>query len=144
MQSKLLAIGRDEVRYHESLVDDAEVIVVGFGTAGRVAQTAVRQARAEGLRAGLFRPISLYPFPSERLATLAATGKREFLVVEMNAGQMVEDVRLAIEGRAPVAFYGRMGGVVPLPDEVLDQVKRLLKIKLNGKSQAPSAVAVSL
>jgi 2-oxoglutarate ferredoxin oxidoreductase subunit alpha len=144
MQSKLLAIGRDEVRYHESLVDDAEVIVVGFGTAGRVAQTAVRQARAEGLRAGLFRPISLYPFPSERLAALAATGKREFLVVEMNAGQMVEDVRLAIEGRAPVAFYGRMGGVVPLPDEVLDQVKRLLKIKLNGKSQAPSAVAVSL
>ncbi|MEK7278869.1 MAG: transketolase C-terminal domain-containing protein, partial [Chloroflexota bacterium] len=117
-------IRQNEVRYHEYLIEDADVVVAGFGTAGRVAQTAVKQARARGIRAGLFRPISLYPFPEKRLAELAETA-RIFLVVEMNAGQMVEDVRLAVNGRAPVKFYGRMGGVVPLPDEVLEAIEKL-------------------
>ncbi len=124
LQNKLAMIRQNEVRYHEFLVEDAEVVVAGFGTAGRVAQTAVKQARARGMRAGLFRPISLYPFPEKRLAEIAEK-VRGFLVVEMNAGQMVEDVRLAVNGRAPVKFYGRMGGVVPLPDEVLEAIEKI-------------------
>jgi len=124
LQNKLAMIRQNEVRYHEFLVEDAEVVVAGFGTAGRVAQTAVKQARARGLRAGLFRPISLYPFPEKRLAEIAEK-VRGLLVVEMNAGQMVEDVRLAVNGRVPVKFYGRMGGVVPLPDEVLEAIEKI-------------------
>jgi 2-oxoglutarate ferredoxin oxidoreductase subunit alpha len=124
LQAKLAVIRQHEVRFHSYALDDAETVVVAFGTAGRVAQTAVKQARAQGLKVGLFRPISLYPFPAEQLARLAET-TRQFLVVEMNAGQMVEDVRLAVNGQAPVKFYGRMGGVVPLPDEVLDEIRKL-------------------
>ena len=126
LQAKLSAIRENEVRYAEYEIEDAEQIVVGFGTAGRVAQTAVKQARAEGLRAGLFRPISLFPFPEQRLAELAGRA-RGFLVVEMNAGQMVEDVRLSVNGKAPVKFYGRMGGMVPLPDEVLEEIHKLAR-----------------
>jgi 2-oxoglutarate ferredoxin oxidoreductase subunit alpha len=128
LQAKLEAIRASEVRYAEHQIEDAECIVVGFGTSGRVAQTAVKQARGEGLRVGLFRPISLFPFPEQRLAELARQA-RSFLVVEMNAGQMIEDVRLAISGHGPngttppVKFYGRMGGAVPLPDEVLEQIR---------------------
>jgi 2-oxoglutarate ferredoxin oxidoreductase subunit alpha len=124
LQEKFALIRREQVRYQEVLTEDAEIVVVAFGTSGRVAQTAVKQARAQGIRAGLLRPISLWPFPEQRLAELARQA-RQFLVVEMNAGQMVEDVRLAVAGRAPVSFYGRMGGVVPLPDEVLAELQRL-------------------
>ncbi|MBI5830093.1 MAG: 3-methyl-2-oxobutanoate dehydrogenase subunit VorB [Chloroflexi bacterium] len=124
LQAQLDVIRRHEVRYYEYETVDAEYVVVAFGTAGRVAQTAVKQARALGLPVGLFRPISLFPFPEERLAELAQQA-RGFLVVEMNAGQMVEDVRLAVNGKAPVRFYGRMGGVVPLPDEVLTSIRHM-------------------
>jgi 2-oxoglutarate ferredoxin oxidoreductase subunit alpha len=124
LQAKLGTIQENEVRYHEYHLDDAEIVVMGFGTAGRVAQTAVKQARIEGARVGLFRPISLCPFPEARLRELAEQAA-VFLVVEMNAGQMVEDVRRIVAGRAPVEFYGRMGGVVPLPDEVLNEILRL-------------------
>jgi 2-oxoglutarate ferredoxin oxidoreductase subunit alpha len=124
LQAKLETIRQREVRYHEYMTEGADYIVVGFGTAGRVAQTAVKQARAQGLRAGLLRPISLYPFPENRLSELADDA-RGFLVVEMNAGQMLEDVRLAVGGQVPVRFYGRMGGVVPLPDEVLGAIREL-------------------
>ncbi len=123
LQARYAAVRQAEVRYHEYEVDDAEIVVVGFGTAGRVAQTAVKQARAEGLRVGLHRPISLFPFPEQRLAELAGRARR-LLVVEMNAGQMVEDVRLAAAG-TPVSFYGRMGGIVPLPDEVLREIRKI-------------------
>ena len=132
LQAKLALIRENEVRYAEYQIEDAEYIVVGFGTSGRVAQTAVKQARAEGLRVGLFRPISLFPFPEKRLAELAKQA-RSFLVVEMNAGQMIEDVRLAVSGQGPggstppVKFYGRMGGVVPLPDEVLEALRGTMK-----------------
>jgi 2-oxoglutarate ferredoxin oxidoreductase subunit alpha len=98
--------------------------VVAFGTAGRVAQSAVKQARQAGIPVGLLRPISLFPFPKARVSTLADQVEA-ILVVEMNGGQMVDDVRLAVEGRVPVSFYGRMGGVVPLPDEVLEQIQLL-------------------
>lgn len=123
-QKKLDLIRQNEIRYHEYCVDDADFIVVGFGTAGRVAQTAVRQARARGLPVGLFRPISLFPYPEERLIELSKRA-RGFLVVEMNAGQMLQDVQRLVAGRAPVEFYGRMGGTVPLPDEVLEQIIRI-------------------
>ncbi len=115
-------IEANELRYKETGLEDAEMAVVAFGTAGRIAQSAIRQARAEGLKVGLLRPISLYPFPSEAIARVAKKVKR-ILVVEMNGGQMVEDVRLAISGDVPVDFYGRMGGVVPLPDQVYEQIR---------------------
>ena len=124
IQAKIQAIRENEVRYHEYQLEGAEHIVVGFGTAGRVAQTAVKQARAQGIKVGLFRPISLFPFPEQRLAELAEHA-RGFLVVEMNAGQMIEDVRLAVGKQVPVRFYGRMGGVVPLPDEVVEEIRRM-------------------
>ena len=125
VQAKLAAIGAAEVRYTEDGADDAEVLVIGFGTAGRVAQSAVRAARARGHSVRLHRPISLVPFPTNRIRALA-TSCRAILVVEMNAGQMVEDVRLAVEGRVPVEFYGRMGGVIPLPEEIEERIDALM------------------
>jgi 2-oxoglutarate ferredoxin oxidoreductase subunit alpha len=127
LQGKLKDIQKNELRYTEYQTADADYLVVGFGTAGRVAQTAVKQARAAGLPVGLFRPISLYPFPEQRLRTLAHQ-VCAMLVVEMNAGQMLQDVRLAANGLVPVEFYGRMGGMVPFPDEVLEAVQRLVKV----------------
>ena len=124
LQDKLQLIRQAEVRYTEYETRDADYLVVGFGTAGRVAQTAVKQARAHGVRVGLFRPISLFPFPEKRLEELSRQ-VRAMLVVEMNAGQMVQDVRLAVNGRVPVEFYGRMGGIVPFPDEVYEAIQRL-------------------
>jgi 2-oxoglutarate ferredoxin oxidoreductase subunit alpha len=117
-------IEANEIRYKEYFIEDADYVVVGFGTAGRVALSAVRAARAAGISVGLFRPISLSPYPYARLEDLAAKSKG-ILVVEMNAGQMLRDVQLAVKGRTPVEFYGRLGGVVPFPDEVLDEIHRL-------------------
>jgi 2-oxoglutarate ferredoxin oxidoreductase subunit alpha len=124
LQRKLVQIRANEVRYTEYLMDDAAYFVSGFGTAGRVALTAVKQARAEGIPVGLLRPISLYPFPDEAIARRAGQAQG-VLVVEMNAGQMLDDVRLAVEGRCPVRFYGRMGGMIPMPDEVLGQIREM-------------------
>lgn len=121
---KYKQIEMNEVQYRELETDDAEILIVAFGTAGRIAQSAINIARKAGSKVGLFRPISLYPFPYDRLTELTKNVKK-ILVVEMNAGQMIEDVRLAVEGRVPVEFYGRMGGVVPLPDEVLDEINKL-------------------
>lgn len=122
-------IQKNEVRYKEYHLDDAEVVVIGFGTAGRVALSAVRAARAEGLKVGLFRPISVSPFPYAPLDELAGRA-RAFLVVEMNMGQMLNDVQLAVKGRVPVEFYGRPGGMVPFPDEILDEIRRVATTKL--------------
>lgn len=127
LQAKLNQIEKaGEVRYESVDLDDAEVVVVGFGTAARVAQTAIKRLRAEGLRVGLFRPITLWPFPQNELANLAerVPSLRSFLVVEMNAGQMVHDVREAVGRRLPVEFYGRMGGVIPLPEEIEAEIRR--------------------
>ncbi|MGI6740926.1 MAG: 3-methyl-2-oxobutanoate dehydrogenase subunit VorB [Brevefilum sp.] len=117
-------IEQNEVRYKGYFLDDAEYVVVGFGTAGRVALSAVRAARENGIKVGLLRPITVAPFPNEILDTLAEKVKA-FLVVEMNSGQMLEDVKLVVSGRKPVEFYGRMGGVVPFPDEVLEEIELL-------------------
>lgn len=117
-------IRAEEVRFKEYYLDDAEFVVVGFGTAGRVALSAVRAARAEGIKVGLFRPITLSPFPEDELKEIAAVAEA-MLVVEMNAGQMLNDVKLAVEGFVPVEFYGRLGGVMPFPDEVLGEIRRI-------------------
>lgn len=124
LMEKYRQIERDEIRYREWMLDDAQMAIVAFGTAGRIAQSAVSAAREEGIRVGLLRPISLYPFPYERVREVADQVKA-MLVVEMNAGQMLDDVRLGVEGRVPISFYGRLGGVVPLPDEVLAEIRKL-------------------
>ncbi len=105
----------------EFLCDDADIIVVAFGAAARIARNAVRAAREQGIKAGLFRPVTLWPFPVDALEKTVGHVKG-YLTVEMNMGQMVEDVRLVVAGRAPVEFYGRTGGVIPTPDEVLDAI----------------------
>ena len=117
-------IEANEIRYREYYLDDAEIVIVGFGTAGRVCMSAVRSARAEGIPVGLFRPVSLRPFPFKPLEAMSKRS-RTFLVVEMNTGQMIDDVRLACAGRVPIEFYGRLGGVVPFPDEILDEIRRI-------------------
>lgn len=116
------AIHKAEVRFAESFTDDADIVVVAFGSAARIVQTAVKEARARGISVGMFRPISLYPFPTAPLAELAERVNR-FLVVELNAGQMLEDVRLAVGSDVSVKFFGKMGGLVPMPDEVLAQIE---------------------
>jgi 2-oxoglutarate ferredoxin oxidoreductase subunit alpha len=123
LQAKFRAITRNEVRWEGERLDDAEIVVVGYGVAARVARTAIARARDSGLRAGLFRPISLWPFPSAALAE-AASRARAVLVVELSAGQLIEDVRLAVEGRVPVFLDGRTGGMVPSPSEVLEKLRR--------------------
>jgi 2-oxoglutarate ferredoxin oxidoreductase subunit alpha len=116
----------NELRYKEYFLEDAEIIVVGFGTAGRVALSAVRAAREQGIKVGLFRPVTVSPYPYQRVSELAEQAN-SLLVVEMNAGQMLEDVRLAVNGRTPIEFYGRLGGVIPFPDEILSEIQRLAK-----------------
>ena len=104
--------------------DDADIIVVAFGASSRIARTAVRYAREEGIKVGLFRPITLWPFPVDALSATCEHAKA-YLSVEMNMGQMVDDVRLVVNGRAPVDFYGRTGGVIPTPSEVLDKIRSM-------------------
>lgn len=118
----------NEIRFKEYYLEDADIAVIGFGTAGRISLSAVRAARGEGIKAGLFRPISLSPFPYEQVEALAAKVK-SMLVVEMNAGQMLDDILRAVKGRIPVEFYGRMGGMVPFPDEVLEELHRMAKFE---------------
>jgi len=132
LQATLRDINEHEQRWTEFMTDDAQLIVVGFGTAGRIAQSAVQQARRAGLKVGLFRPITLWPFPEERLSALADQASA-FLVVEMNAGQMLNDVRLAAGGQVPVMFYGRTGGVVPVPEEIYEAILSADQ-KLNGRA----------
>jgi 2-oxoglutarate/2-oxoacid ferredoxin oxidoreductase subunit alpha len=117
-------IQHNEIRYKEYYLDDAEIVVVGYGTAGRIALSAVRSARAEGIPVGLLRPITLSPYPYAEVSELARKA-RAMLVVEMNSGQMLNDVRLAVAGQIPVEFYGRMGGIVPFPDEILNEIRRV-------------------
>ena len=124
LQAKLRVIETEEKRWEEVEASDAEFLLVAYGTVGRICKTVVREARDQGARIGLFRPITLWPFPLSRLGELARQ-VRAMLVVEMSAGQMLEDVKLAVQGRCPVEFYGRMGGVMPLPDEILEELRRV-------------------
>jgi 2-oxoglutarate ferredoxin oxidoreductase subunit alpha len=133
LQSKLRTIKlNNEVLSYEQDTEDAQIVIVAFGTAGRVAQTVVKQLRQNGIRAGLFRPITLWPFPETTLAKLAKR-VRGFLVVEMNAGQMVHDVREVVGTHIPVRFYGRMGGAIPMPNEIEMEVAALQEQITMGK-----------
>jgi pyruvate/2-oxoacid:ferredoxin oxidoreductase alpha subunit len=118
---------KKEVRVEEYRMEDAEHVVIGYGIVSRIIKSAVDQARSKGMKVGLLRPITLYPFPTARIRALSATVKN-ILVVELSMGQMVEDVRLAVEGRCPVSFYGRVGGNVPAADELLRQVLQLKEV----------------
>jgi 2-oxoglutarate ferredoxin oxidoreductase subunit alpha len=133
LQEKLKRIAENEVRWKEYHTEDADLLLVAFGTVGRICQTVVREARAKGIKAGLLRPVTLWPFPSARLAELAQQ-VRGMLVVEMNAGQMLDDVRLTAECHCPVRFYGRLGGIIPLPDEILPELEKL-DAELTGKEE---------
>ncbi len=126
LQEKYATICKHEVRYETVQTEDADYLLVAYGLVARVAHRAVELARAEGIRAGLIRPITVYPFPYAPIRALAER-VHAALVVEMNAGQMVEDVRLAVEGRVPVRFHGRMGGIVPSPEEVVKALGELVK-----------------
>jgi 2-oxoglutarate ferredoxin oxidoreductase subunit alpha len=127
LQAKFAAIVEREARWAGDRLDDAELVIVAYGTAARVARTAIERAREAGLTVGLFRPVSLWPFPSTALAELAERA-RGILVLELSAGQLVEDVRLAVEGRAPVVHHGRTGGMVPSPTEVVTALRHLYAI----------------
>ncbi len=125
LQQKYQTICDNEVRYEAHQCDDADYIIVAFGSAARIGEKAVELARAEGIRVGLFRPITLWPFPSKAIAALAE-GKKGVLVSEINAGQMIQDVRLATHGMLPVEHFGRLGGIVPDPEEIVDALKQQL------------------
>ena len=125
IQERIRVIRESEQRSLEWNTEDAQILVVGFGTAGRVAQSSVKMAREAGLPVGLFRPITLWPFPEKRLAEIVDGGIQAILVVEMNAGQMIDDVRLVVGHDVPVSHYGRLGGAVPLPDDVLHEIEKI-------------------
>ncbi len=126
LQAKYKVIEENEVRYETYNCDDAEVIVAAYGTTARIIRNVISMAEKEGIKVGLIRPITLWPFPNRAFEEFIDVPKA-FLSVEMSAGQMVEDVRLAVNGRKPVYFYGRMGGVVPTQQEILDKIKEILK-----------------
>lgn len=121
LQNKYRKIEEKEVRYEGLYEDSSDVILVAYGTSARICKSAVKIARQRGIKAGMIRPVTLWPFPKDVLKKVADR-IRLILVVEMSAGQMLDDVRLAVEGRCPVRFYGRMGGGIPAVDEILGQL----------------------
>jgi 2-oxoglutarate/2-oxoacid ferredoxin oxidoreductase subunit alpha len=125
LQAKYAKMEEQEVRYEEIMTEDAEYILVAYGSSARVCQKTVELAREKGIKAGLLRPITLFPYPKKPIEELSKRVKG-FLSVEMNAGQMIEDVRLAINGRVPAYHYGRYGGIVHSPEEVLEALEEKL------------------
>lgn len=117
-------IKKEEPRYKLFMEEDAEIMVVAYGATARVVQAAVKEARSEGIKVGCFRPITLWPFPQAKLKELAETTKA-FLTVEMSMGQMIDDVKLAIDCSRPVEFFGRTGGVIPEPAEILAKIREM-------------------
>jgi 2-oxoisovalerate ferredoxin oxidoreductase alpha subunit len=123
MEAKYIRAQQSETRFEEYCTEDAELIVVGYGIVSRVLRSAVDQARKQGIKVGLFRPITLWPFPTQQLQATALRAEK-VLTVELSNGQMVEDVKLAVEGRRPVEFYGRVGGNVPSVEELLSAFEK--------------------
>ena len=117
-------IEKNEVKYEEFMTDDADIVIVAFGITARICKSAILAAREAGIKVGLLRPITLWPFPKTQIASLAERAKA-FISVEMSMGQMVDDVRLAVNGRCPVHFYGRTGGIIPSVEEVTAEIKKL-------------------
>jgi 2-oxoglutarate ferredoxin oxidoreductase subunit alpha len=125
LQANYKRIQESEVRLEEIDCEDADYLIIAFGTSARISQKVVEMAREEGLKVGLLRPITLFPFPTKEIKAYASRVK-SILTVELNAGQMVDDVRLAVNGEVPVSHYGRLGGIIPSPDEVLEAMKNLI------------------
>ncbi|MDI6803966.1 MAG: 3-methyl-2-oxobutanoate dehydrogenase subunit VorB [Bacteroidota bacterium] len=125
LQAKYRTIEKNEVRYEVINTEDADLILIAFGLSSRICQKAMELARQQGIKVGFLRPITLYPFPYDAINQLADKLKGA-VVVEMNAGQMLEDVRLAVSGKIPVEFYGRMGGIIPSPEEIVDKLKKMM------------------
>jgi len=125
-QAKYREIEKNEKRWENYRVEDLEYLLVGYGTSGRILKSVADMARGDGIKVGVFRPITLWPYPYEALAEVAEKA-RFVLTVEMSSGQMVEDVKLALEGKVPVYFYGRMAGVVPTPEEIYRHFVKLLE-----------------
>ena len=126
LQAKYARIAEAETRFETLQTEDADIVIAAYGTIARIAKSAIRMARAEGIKVGLFRPITLWPYPSAALRSLSDTA-RTILTVEMSAGQMWEDVRLAVAERAETPFYGETGGVVPTPRAILNEVKKYVR-----------------
>ena len=125
LQEKYKTIRENEVRYETKFMDDADYMIVAFGSAARIAEKAIEMARKEGIKVGLLRPITLWPFPTNEIEA-AAKNVKGILVAEINAGQMVDDVKLAVNGSVPVVHYGRLGGIVPEPEEMVNVLKEKL------------------
>lgn len=126
LQEKYKKVQQKETRYQAEGLDGNKVVVVAYGTSSRIARAAIQKAKSAGINVGLIRPITLWPFPEDAIRK-AADKTKAFLVVEMSAGQMVEDVRLSVEGKRPVHFYGRTGGGVPSADEIFEQIRKIAK-----------------
>lgn len=126
LEEKFKRIRENEVRFEEINTTDAEFLFVAYGLSARICQKAMDIAREKGIKAGLFRPITLYPYPYQRLKELSSQVKL-MLSVELNSGQMVEDVKLAVEGKVPVEYYGRMGGMVPTPEDIVHHLETLIQ-----------------
>ena len=124
LQEKYRLIEKNEVRVQEINTDDADFVIVAYGLSARIGRKVMELLRDEGMKVGLIRPISLWPYPYETVSK-AAEHVKGFLSLELNAGQMVEDVRLAVNGRCPVGHYGRMGGIIPSPEEVAEEIKKM-------------------
>ena len=129
MEAKYIRAQQTEPRFEQYRTEDADLLVVGYGIVSRVLRSAVDQARRQGIKVGLFRPITLWPFPSKQLAT-AGLRAEKVLTVELSNGQMVEDVRLALDGQRPVEFYGRVGGNVPGVEELLAKIEEEVAAKV--------------
>ena len=141
LQNKYEQMEKEDLRYEKILCDDAEYLIVAYGSSARISQKAVELARKKGIKAGLLRPITLFPFPKQALFELADQVKG-ILSVELNAGQMVEDVKLSVEHKVPVEHFGRTGGIIHTPEEVLEALEQ--KIIKNGKLRYHKTRASSL
>jgi len=124
LQAKYEAMTRDEVMYETDQCEDADILLVAYGTASRIARTAMREAREKGLKVGLFRPITVWPFPNKELKETAKQAK-SIVVVEMSAGQMLFDVKIALEGSKPISFVGEMGGIIPSTDQIIAEIEKV-------------------
>ena len=128
LKAKYETICREEVKYTEYMTSDAEYLLVAFGCASRICEAVVDELRSQGIKAGMLRPVTLFPFPTERLAELSGQVK-SMMSLELNMGQMVNDVKLAVNGACPVGFYGRQGGNIFTPDEVAGEFKKFNNLK---------------
>jgi 2-oxoisovalerate ferredoxin oxidoreductase alpha subunit len=129
MEAKYIRAQQSETRFEQYEADDAELLLVGYGIVSRVLRSAVERARKQGWKVGLFRPITLWPYPSKELASIAS-GAESVLVVELSNGQMLEDVQLVVGSNKPVAFYGRVGGNVPSVEEILEQIEKQICVRV--------------